>query len=399
MSQIEHFKISTNTYFGVNASLMVPDYLTKLGFERPGIIIDETIAPLPPFNSLHKRWLEQGLVPIKVFHSRSTMEPDYDYLDEVADEFRLIEPDILIGIGGGSVLDLAKGTGILLRNPGRGIDYRGIDKVTHPGIPVVLIPTTAGTGSEVTKTASFIDKESQTKLGINGKYVDCLISFLDPYLLTSCPPSVTISSGLDSLVHAIEAVTTKTANAVSIVLGVEAVRLLFAALPVAIAQPDNLEVRAHTLLSSHYAGIAMWNSQGGPASGISYPLGVHFGVPHGFAGGILLPHVVAFNVARGYTSGYARLYERLNDTHSGAGDNVAKATAFRDSLFELYHRLDAPFTLNQWSINRDAVEVLTDLTMAQRKETLDLNPVPFSKEDVTVLLEALTVYQNTQTKI
>ena len=391
MLPIEHFSISTNTYFGVNASLKVPDYLTELGFERPGVIIDETIATLPPFNLLLERWLEQGLRPLKVFHSRSIMEPDYDYLDEVTDHFRLIEPDILLGIGGGSVLDLAKGVGILLRNPGRGMDYRGMDKVTRPGVPVALIPTTAGTGSEVTKTASFIDKASQTKLGINGKYVDCLVTFLDPSLVTSCPPSLTICAGLDSLVHAIEAVTTKTANAISILFGFEAVRLLFEALPVAIEQPVNSEARAHTLLGSHYAGIAMWNAQGGPASGISYPVGVHFGVPHGFAGGILLPHVVAFNLAQGYTSVYARLYERLNDGHSVDGDDIAKATSFHDSLFELYRRLNAPRTLARWNIGRDAVQELTDLTMAQRKESLDFNPVSFAKEDVIGLLEAVTV--------
>lgn len=392
MLPIEKFSITTNSYFGVDASLKIPDYLAELGFGHPALIIDETIADLPQFNWLLERWLEQGFRHSEVFRSRSKIEPDYDYLDEVTENLRSSEPDVLLGIGGGSVLDLAKGVGILLRNPGRGIDYRGMDKVTSPGIPVILIPTTAGTGSEVTKTASFIDKKNRTKLGINGKYVDCLVSFLDPSLVTSCPSSVTTCAGADALVHAVEAISTNTANAISTLFGVEAVRLLFDALPVAAEQPENTEARAQTLLGSHYAGIAMWNAQGGPASGISYPVGVHFGVPHGFAGGILLPHVVAFNLDRGYTSAYSHLYDRLSPAIAAReSDPTANAISFRDLLFDLYRRINVPQTLTPWNIARSEVQKLTDLTMAQRKESLDCNPISFEKEDVIALLEAVTI--------
>ncbi|MBN4080850.1 iron-containing alcohol dehydrogenase [Caldithrix abyssi] len=390
MAQIEHFSINTNTLFGVNCTYNVPILLQKYGYNNIGIIIDETVAKLPVIDSRLTEWQRKGLKLKKVFHSRSKMEPDYDYLDKIVEEFRLCEYDAIIGIGGGSTLDLAKGVGILLMNPGHGIDYRGMDKVKAPGVPVVLIPTTAGTGSEVTQTASFIDNNDKTKLGINGKYVDCFMSFLDPSIIIGCPPAVTLSSGLDALVHAIEAVTVEDANQVALLFGIEAVKLLFKGLSIAIDQPSCLEGRADTFLGSHYAGIAMWNAQGGPASGISYPLGVHYGVPHGFAGGILLPHVVSINIEKGYVHGYARIYERLDCSNPKHNNDTFKASGFRDRLFNLYELLGVPKTYAQWGVGSDAINFLVERTMVERKESVEKNPVPFEESDVLRLIKVVT---------
>jgi alcohol dehydrogenase class IV len=252
----------------------------------------------------------------------------------------------VIAIGGGNTLDLGKAVGILLRNGGAGIDYRGLDLVERPGAPVACLPTTAGSGSEATATASFIDLAGRTKLGINGRNVAPAVAALDPLLLVDCPRSVTIGSGLDALVHAVEAVTARTATRVSVVLGCEAARLLFDAMPRAVEEPGDVAAREDSLLSAHLAALAMQNAAGGPASGVSYPVGVHFGVPHGYAGGVLLPHVVAANVGAGWRDGYARLAEAV-----GAGD-------FAEALFDLYRRLDAPLTLEPWGVGRGDVETL-----------------------------------------
>ena len=385
-----HLSIETNVYVGLQASARLPAWLAAYGFMHPSAIIDEAVAALPSMDARLHGWEEQGLHVVKVYRSRSMKEPDYDYLDEVTNEFRGLKTDVVIGIGGGSALDLAKGVGLLLRNPGHGVAYRGINKILHPGIPVVLLPTTAGSGSEVTATASFIDRKTNSKLGINGRYVGCLFSVLDPALLTSCPASVTIGSGLDALVHAVEAVTATSANSVSILFGIEATRLLLASLPTAVAEPDNVEARAATLLGSHYAGMAMRNAGGGPASGISYPLGSCYEVPHGFAGGLLLPHIVTFNVRQGYIAGYARIYERLDGVTAHRLDDQGKAAAFRDALWNLYQRLGTPRTLSRWGVGREAVLLLADLTLAQRKTNLDLNPAPFCREDVVTLLTSVT---------
>lgn len=387
MADTFEVSISSRAVCGIGSSLQVPGRLSALGFQRVGVVADEVVLRQPPIQSLLGEWQSAGLVPTDVLASRTGQEPDYDYLDHVAARARPLDLDAIIGIGGGSAMDLAKGIGVLLRNSGPGIAYRGMDLVPSPGVPVVLIPTVAGCGSEVTATASFIDRASRTKLGINGRHVACLFAVLDPTLLVSCPPAVTLGSGLDALVHAVEAVTARTANALSRPLGAEAVRLLFGALSAAVADPSNLDAEKDLLLASFYAGIAMTHAAGGPASGISYPLGVHWNVPHGYAGGLLLPHVVAANVEKGYTEGYAYLQDRAIGHAGTASTERARAEAFRDALVALYRRAGAPATFERWGVDRGATARLVELTVVQRQANLDLNPVEFGRADVASLLE------------
>lgn len=386
---LANFILKANALFGANSAQLVPEKLRELQFKRPSLIIDEVVCRQAPIVSLLEKWREKGLTPSKLFLSRTGLEPDYDYLDSIAEEFRPFDLDLVIGIGGGSAMDLAKGVGVLMRNPGRGIAYRGMNLVPIPGVPVVVIPTVAGCGSEVSETASFIDRSTKTKLGINGRHVGCLFAVLDPMLLITCPAPVTLGSGLDAMVHAVEAVTARTANALSTFFGVEAVRLLFEALPIAVTQPNDITARERLLLASFFAGIAMCHVAGGPASGISYPLGVHFNVPHGYAGGVLLPHVVATNVAKGYADGYARLYERLDGARASSLTERDGAEAFRDALWNLYRQVGTPDTFARWKVDRTALEVLTELTMTQRNGNLELNPTSFGREDVAAVLAAV----------
>jgi alcohol dehydrogenase class IV len=368
-------RLDSNALLGQDAALKVP---RELGDVRAGVVVDEAVQNQPAARRVLERWAEAGLALDPVFAARSGREPDYDYLDEVAAVFRAVVPDVVIAIGGGSTLDLGKGVAILLRNDGTGIDYRGLDRVERPGAPVVCVPTTAGSGSEATATASFIDRRTQAKLGINGRHVAPALAALDPVLLAGCPRSVTIGSGLDALVHAVEAVTARTATHISVLLGCEAVRLLFASLSRCVEEPGDLDARQDSLLGAHLAALAMQNAAGGPASGVSYPVGVHFGVPHGYAGGVLLPHVVAANTGAGCCDGYGRLAAAV-----GVVD-------FAEALFDLYRRIDAPLTLEPWDVGRDDVETLLALTLAQRAESLKQNPVPFGRDEVVELLEAVT---------
>lgn len=387
MTGIAEVRLHWNMRSGVDAALELPRALAELGVERPAFVVDPAVATQAAFARVAGLWRDAGVDPAAMRPSGGS-EPDYDDVDGAADELRAAHADGVVAVGGGSTLDLGKGVGILLRNPGRAIDYRGLDRVPEPGLPVVCIPTTAGSGSEATATASFIDRGSMTKLGINGRHVSPALALLDPLLLVESPRSVTVGSGLDALVHAVEAVTARTANTISVLLGVEAVRLLSTGLPAAVERPDDVDARLATLLGAHVAAIAMQNAAGGPASGISYPLGVHHAVPHGYAGGVLLPHVVHANVRLGYVRGYATLAERLllAPPHS---DERAKAEAFADALVSLYDRLGAPPTLEAWGVRAAAVPELVELTVAQRAENLRLNPVEFGRDDVERLLLAV----------
>lgn len=385
-TNLSQFALKGHAIFGANAGTVLPERLAQLGFKHIGVIVDEVVSRQGPVTSLFETWKAEGLRPVQTVLSRTGLEPDYDYLDAVAEEFRPLDVDLVVGIGGGSAMDLAKGVGILLKNPGRGITYRGMNLVSSPGVPVVVIPTVAGCGSEVSETASFIDHESKTKLGINGRHVGCLFAVLDPTLLTTCPPAVTLGSGLDAMVHAVEAVSARTANAVSVLFGAEAVKLLFEALPIAVKEPSNIKAREQLLLASFYAGTAMCHAAGGPASGISYPLGVHFNVPHGYAGGVLLPHVVTANVDKNYAEGYACLYERLDGSRVCSMNEHQKAEGLRDAMWTLYEKVEAPKTFARWNVTLKALEFVADLTVKQRKANLELNPVQFEQADVKAVL-------------
>jgi len=368
----ETIRLRSNTLAGPGAARELPARLSG----RVGLVVDEAVAAQSGFAPLR-----DGLAPALVYEARSGAEPDYDYLDEVAAVFRAAPVDVVVGAGGGSTMDLAKGVAILLRNPGRGIDYRGMDLVPEAGVPCVCVPTTAGSGSEATATASFVDLASQTKLGINGRYVSCELAVLDGELLAGAPAAVTIGSGLDALVHAIEAVTAMGWTRIARLFGAEAVRLLFDALPRSVARPDDVAARQDALLGAHLAGIAMQNAAGGPASGASYPLGTHYGVPHGYAGGVLLPHVVRANVEAGYDDGYGFLANALD---------LPDAQAFADALVNLYLEMHAPLELSRFGVTRADVPALAELTVTQRAANLELNPVPFGAAEVTALLEAAT---------
>jgi len=190
-------------------------------------------------------------------------EPTYGQVDGIAAELRGTPVDAIVAIGGGSVMDIGKAVGILMKNPGRALDYRGMNRVPSPGVPVICYPTTAGTGSEVTHTASLIDEGSRVKLGINGRHVSPRMAVLVPELLFTCPGSVTISAGLDAMVHALEAVTSRNANRITAMLGAAAFALQFANFPVALGEPGNREARENMLLGAYYAGMAMLNAGGG----------------------------------------------------------------------------------------------------------------------------------------
>lgn len=381
--------LNSRAILGADSALGLPVQLGALGLQRVGLVIDRTVARQVHAQTVLEQWKAAGLNITHQFEARAGQEPDYDYLDLVATEFRGKSLDVIVGIGGGSTLDLAKGVAILMCNPGPGIAYRGMDLVATPGLPLVVLPTVAGSGSEVSHTASFIDRKTQTKLGINGKNVAALFAVLDPVLLAACPASVTMGSAMDAMVHATEACTATTANVVSVLLGAEAMRLLFSALPAALTNAADLAVLEDLLLASTLAGLAMAHAAGGPASGIAYPLGVHFGMAHGFAGGLLLPHVVAVNVGKGYTAGYADLYDRMQLGGSGGSlTALEKAKAFKVRLLGLYGQIGAPTDLLRWKVGGESIEFLTDLTLAQRKANLELNPVPFERQAVAHVLAA-----------
>ena len=303
-------------------------------------------------------------------------EPTYDDLDREFKSLQAHNPDFIISIGGGSLLDLSKGISVLMTNGGPGINYRGMHKVPKSGIPLILFPTTAGTGTEMTWTASFIDTQSGIKMGINGDNMFPKIAVLDPMLLVGAPKNVLMSSALDVLVHAIEAVTSKMSSPFTVSLGIVAVNRVLEYLAPSLQQEPSIECLELLQLAAAEAGLAMLNSSGGPASGISYPLGVHYRVPHGFAGGLLLPAVIQENISLGY-QGYS-----VFEVEDKGGN------AFLEKIEELFLQIGAPSNFKTWGFQSKAdLELIVKYTLEQRVENLNLNPIAFSEKNVRTVLE------------
>ena len=205
--------------------------------------------------------------------------------------------DFLVGLGGGSVMDCAKGINFLLTNGGRMQDYWGVGKASKPMLPMIAVPTTAGTGSEAQSFALILDPETRTKMACGDKKAACRAAILDPALTVSQPREVTVATGIDAASHAIESYVTRRRNRYSQMLSREAWALINTSFERVLAEPGDLEARAAALLGAHYAGAAIEQSMLGAAHACANPLTTRYGITHGIAVGVMLPHVIRLNAS------------------------------------------------------------------------------------------------------
>jgi len=375
------FNLRTKTRFGANTSLNLGKYLKEFSFKKIGIIVDPAIVDLSIFKKILKKIDDEHFDTVKIWKYNLGEEPDYDSLDRIKVRFldKNKEPlvDCFVGIGGGSVIDFAKGLATLATNSGPARNYRGFPSDLNPPLPTIAVPTTAGTASEVTYYAVFIDKKIKKKLGINTMKNFPVLSILDPLLTVSCPKSVTVSTGMDAVVHTLEGYSNVHSNFFTKMFARNAFKLLFNNLSIVLNKPQDVDIRANILFGSYLAGISFMNSGAGPAHVLGYPLNSHFNVPHGISGAVFLPHVIKHNVEKGYN--YGELYDLIDNVDPSANRKM-KNTLFSEKIFELCEKLDVSSSLRVFGVNEKNVEILLKKT-----EGLDnvfaQNPVPFSVKD------------------
>ena len=384
------FNLKTKTRFGAGEALNLGESLKKQKLERIGLIVDSSIYNLSYTQEIIEKLKSQNFSDIRMWVYDLRAEPDYDSLDRIKAQFigKNNEPlvDCFVGIGGGSVLDFAKGLATVTVNPGPAITYRGFPENLNMSLPIIALPTTAGTGSEVTYNAVFINWKENVKYGINTMNNFPVLAILDPYLVMTCPRGVALSSGMDALVHTMESYMTTGANFMTRIFAREAFHLIFNNLPRIVEEPDNIEYWSRVQFGAYLAGISLFNAGAGPAGAFSYSLGVRYKVPHGIAGAVFLPHVVEHNAEKGYD------YSDLFDLIEGADTQLSskeKNQVFVKKFFGLFERMKISCTLGQFGVNHEnAGALLRDIDDFQG--AFDQNPVPFTIDDGKNLIRKMT---------
>lgn len=244
--------------------------------------------------------------------------------------------DFVIGLGGGSSMDCAKGINFLLTNGGRMEDYMGFGKASRPMLPMIAVPTTSGTGSEAQSFAIIARESDHMKMACGDPKAACRLAILDPELTLSMPPRVTAATGIDALSHALESHVTNRRNSISTLFSREAWRLLSRAFPKVLENPRDLDARGEMLLGAHWAGTAIENSMLGAAHACANPLSAHLGMTHGVAVGLMLPHVIRYNaiVADAY---YSQLVKIAGLPHD---PDRPDSFVLADHIQSLYERAD-----------------------------------------------------------
>ena len=313
-------------------------------------------------------------------------EPTLDAIQTGLDQARADDVQVMIGIGGGSAIDAAKAIAGLYTLPGTVHEYhRGERTLSGGGLPWIAVPTTAGTGAEVTKNAVLLDSENQIKFSLRHDGWFASVALVDPQMTLSLPPDVTAASGSDALTQAIESYTSIGASPVTDGLAVEAISRIARSLKQAVQDGSNLEARADMLYGSTLAGCAMANARLGGVHGMAHPLGARYHIPHGLICGLLLPYTMAYNVAYAEEK-YAHIAQLLGVyTRGMIVQTAAKAAITRVS--ELLIDVEIPQRMEPLGVKKEDFPIIIEGSLPSG--SLKHNPRPLSAEDVeTILLAA-----------
>jgi len=341
-----------------------PLLITDKGIVRAGIA-EKVLGQLPAIPTFNE--VEQN--------------PRHTTVDRGGEIARKLKPDLIIGLGGGSVLDAAKAIALLATNPGRIEDYEGREKYKTAPLPVLAIPTTCGTGSEVTWVAVITHTGRQFKMSIKGPLMYPAVALVDPDLLMTLPPNLAASTGLDALTHAVEAFTVKPASVITDTLALEALRLIFYSLPEAYLDiKNNAKAREGLMLGSLIAGIAFGNSDVGAVHCLAESVGSLYDTPHGVANAVFLPHVMEFNLEAAEEK-YARIAS-VAGIEAGSQREAARRLVAR--IKEISRDLSIP-SFRELNIPEGDLKLIAEKSFANNSNSS--NPREASAEDYLNILK------------
>lgn len=294
------------------------------------------------------------------------------------------DPELIVGLGGGSSMDCAKGINFIYSNGGRIQDYWGVGKATRPMLPMIAVPTTSGTGSETQSFALISDSKTHVKMACGDKKASFRVALLDPALTVSQPPGVTALTGIDALAHALETYVTKVRNPVSLAFSREAWLLLGENFARVVRDPQNLEARSGMQLGACFAGLAIENSMLGATHALANPLTTRYHIVHGQAIGMMLPHVIRFNGAE-----FGHWYRDLLEGTGGA-NGFPQPDSGHEGLADFVERLSREAGLAQrlgdFGVERDKLSQMA--AEAAKQWTGSFNPRKVGEAELLALYEA-----------
>jgi alcohol dehydrogenase len=374
----------TRLVFGVNSLDRIGEFGRELGFKKVLLVTDPGIVQAG-HSARAAGILQAAGLAVTVFDNVEE-NPTTKCVAECVEAGRHAQIDSFVAIGGGSAMDTAKGCNFILTNGGRMQDYWGIAKATKPMLPFIAIPTTAGTGSECQSFALIADEKTHEKMACGDPKAAAKIAILDPKLTLSQPRRVTACTGIDAIAHVVETAVTKKRNAFSLMCAHEGFKLTVPNLPRVFSNPDDLEARGRMQLGAAFAGMAIENSMLGAAHAAANPLTAHYGIIHGQAVGMMLPHVVRFN---GKDPAALKAYAEL----ASAPEIACISDGLDEALEALVHWLEVLLDLAQMprSLATCGVERSMIPTMANeaaKQWTATFNPRPISEDDFRRLYDA-----------
>ncbi|RLE15445.1 alcohol dehydrogenase [Candidatus Aerophobetes bacterium] len=378
------FHLPTKIYFGSQAIERIGEETKKLG--RKALVVS-TIRNFARETGILKKIEKRG-VKVVLFEEVES-NPSIETVEKGADLSKRERCDVIIGVGGGSSIDTAKGIAVLSTNPGPLTHYLGRDKVKNPPLPIIAIPTTAGTGSEVGLYAAFVNNEKvpPRKETIGDRLIFPKVALFDPQLTLSLPLPATADSGVDALSQAIESYISKRSSNLTEMLALKAVELLAQYLPKVMKNPKNLEFRSFCLYASLLQGIAIAQTGTVLVHAMSFGLTPEFGISHGKAVGILLPWVCKFNLRSNYPK-FSSLARALGEKTEGLSEKE-RAKRFVERIRELLLQVGMPQNLKEKKIKEEKIEELAKEVMKDRPRILANPRLPTLSDVVGIYKKSL----------
>ena len=317
-------------------------------------------------------------------------EPTADNIEQLTDPLAGEDYDVYIGIGGGSVLDAVKIMSVAKTNNMRVREMIGADRISRPGTPTVLIPTTSGTGSEVTPNAIVTLPEDELKIGIVSRFLLPQLVILDPILTLGLPKPITAATGMDAFTHALESFISNKANPISDMLALESLRSIAGSIVESFHNGSSVKARENMLIGSMYGGMALTCAGTAAVHAMAYPLGGKFNIPHGVANSMLLPHVMAFNLDH-IVDRLAEVATAIGIANRDDANRFAAAERVIALISEWTQELEIPQDLTAYGVQEADIAPLSTAAFNVRR-LMDNNPKAMSVDDIERVYRKLLPY-------